>query len=146
MKPRVSTGSSIKTGQVFNCIFKNVWYGFSPYRGSEVLECKCFSLLCVIPCVLIFNTDSLLLIILVMMNTWPWHTHTEWTSAVQASHCGIYVWLFWLLNDHGGSHKYHNKAYNSFKFIKCFVDAVHLKEHVGGSVLSFCRVVSQQKC
>lgn len=55
-----------------------------------------------------------------MMNTWPWHTHAEWTSTVQASHRGIYIWLFWLLNDHSGSQKCHNKAYNSLKSIKPF--------------------------
>lgn len=73
------------------------------------------------------------------------------TSTVQASHCGIYVWLFWLLNDHSGSQKCHNKAYNSLKSIQPFVDAVHLKghtvqsEHVGGGMLLVCHVVAQRK-
>lgn len=123
---------------------------FFPSRGSEVLECKCFSLLCVISSALIFNSDSLLLIILVRMNTWPWHTHAWSTSAGQSSHCGIPVWLFWLLNDHGGSQKCHNKAESSLKFMQCFCDAVHLKGHPDRVVRACGRkcvvVLSAKKC
>lgn len=152
MKPRVSTGSSIKLAPQFNCIFKNVWYFFFLLGGSEVLECKRFPILCVISCELIFHTDPLLLVTPVMINMWPWHTHAYWTSSVHSRHCGISVWHFWLFNDHSGSQRCHNKAEHSLKFIKCFVDAVHFKgptvqiEHVGGSVLLFCHVVTQEKC
>lgn len=119
MKPWVSTGSSIKSGPCFNCIFKNVWYFFfSPSGGSEVLECKCFPLLCVIFCVLIFHVDSLLLVILVMMSTWPWLTHAYWTTAVHSPHCGIFVWHFWLLNDQSGRQRCHNLNSSTVLFMQ----------------------------